>query len=374
MYPQNYVSGEFAVGTEVFSVTDSGRKEMLGNKNGDRRISVRMYYPVMKNETEGKKQAPIFSDNKKAALQKAFHIRKFDEAMLTAEYYENVPFPSGRKFPLILFNHGYNSYAEANTFLCIELASHGYIIASVGHAFEAVENDYEDGSFDLYDKNINKIMYTSMIKAVIAQGRLLKKKLSPEEAYRGFLNFQDKYVPYIKGRIPEWRKDNICVLNELKRRYSDNIDLSLGVGASGHSLGGAIAYDLCRNVTDLVCGINIDGGLFGEYDDKTMERPFFQICCKENYNVETRPLLDTNAPVHYAIFSNMKHIGFTDAKFYIPIKSLSGKMDSLIMYKHLSDIHIRFFDRYLKKLPDTKLPSGERDGVCYKSINCTKGQ
>lgn len=367
MYPKNYVSGEYAVGTEVFSITDNGRKELLGNKSGFRRITVRMYYPVMKNEVEGKNQAPIFSDNKKAALQKAFHIRRFDEAMLTAEYYENVPFPSDRKFPLIMFNHGYNSYVEANTFLCIELASHGYIVASVGHAYEAVENDYEDGSFDLYDKNINKIMYTSMIKAVIAQGKLLKKKLSPEEAYRQFLDFQDKYVPYIKDRIPEWRKDNLCVLNELKQRYCDKIDFSLGFGASGHSLGGAIAYDLCQNETEFVCGINIDGGLFGEYDNMIMKRPFFQICCKENYNVETKPLLDTTASVHYAIFSDMKHIGFTDAKFYIPIKAFSGKMNPLIMYKHLSDIHIRFFDKYLKKLPDTQLPSGEKDGVTYKN-------
>ena len=94
--------------------------------------------------------------------------------------------------------------------------------------------------------------------------------------------------------------------------------------------------------------------------------PFFQICCRENYNVETKPLLDTTAPVHYAIFSGMKHIGFTDAKFYIPIKALSGKMDSLVMYSHLSDIHIRFFDKYLKKLPGIEMPSGERDGVEYR--------
>lgn len=365
MLPENYVSGEYAVGTECFTVTDAERKELLGNKDECRRISVRVYYPAEKSAVTRAERAPLFTEKKKAAIMKAFHIRKFDEALLTAEYYENVPHAPGIKFPVILFSHGYNSYVEANTFLCIELASHGYIVASVGHAYEAVENDYEDGSFDLYDKNINKIMYTSMIKALFAQSKLLKKKLSPEEAYSGFRAFQDKYVPYIKGRLPEWRRDSICALNALKERYGQWADFSVGVGASGHSLGGASAYDLCQNNNEVVCGINIDGGVFGEYDGMTMTKPFFQICCKENYNVETKPILDTTAPVHYAVFTGMKHMGFTDAKFYITSKMLSGKMPALTMYRHLSDIHIRFFNKYLKKVEGVEIPAGEMDGVEY---------
>lgn len=366
MIPENYVSGKYAVGTESFSITDSSRKELLGDKNGSRKISVRMYYPILKSDTAGKSFAPIFSQRKKEAVCKAFHIRKLDDSMLTAQYYENVPHAENEKFPLIMFSHGYNSYVEANTYLCIDLASNGYIVASVGHAFEAVENDYQDGSFDLFDKNINKIMYNGMLKAMIAQIRLLNKKLSPQEAYDEFLACQNKYTPYIKGRVEQWRKDSVFVLNHLKKHYSDYIDFSLGTGASGHSLGGALAYNLCQYESDFVCGINIDGGLFGDYEGQTMDKPFFQICCKENYNVETRPLLDTIAPIHYALFSNMKHMGFTDAKFYITNKSLSGKMDGITMYKHLSDIHIRFFNRYLKNMTDTVMPSGEKDGVAYK--------
>lgn len=36
-------------------------------------------------------------------------------------------------------------------------------------------------------------------------------------------------------------------------------------------------------------------------------------------------------------------MGFTDAKFYIPIKMLSGKLDSAEMFKHLIYCHISFF-------------------------------
>lgn len=365
MLPENYVSGQYAVGTETFTVTDTDRKEILGTSDEYRKIPVRIYYPADKNEAAGKTKATIFSDRKKAAIEKAFFIRRMPEEFLTAEYYEAIPCAAA-KFPLIVFSHGYNSYVEANTYLCIELASHGYIVASVGHAYEAVENDYDDGSFDLYDKSINKKMYNGMIRAMMAQSKLLKAKLSPEEAYERFYEFQNKYVPYIKSRLPEWNADIVCAVNELKKRYGQRIDLSYGIGASGHSLGGAAAYHLCQNNNDFVCGINIDGGVFGEYENMVMKKPFFQICCTENYNVETKPLLNTTAPVHYALFSNMKHIGFTDAKFYITMKSLSGKMDPLIMYRHLSDIHIKFFDKYLKKDDTVILPSGNRDGVEYR--------
>lgn len=366
MVPKNYVSGKYAVGTETFTVVDNSRKEQLGGSEENRKISVRMYYPAEKAQAEGKQRASVFSEKKKAAVQKALLLRSIAEEMLTAEYFEDIPHAAGERFPLVMFNHGYNMYVEANTYLCIELASHGYIVASVGHAHEALENDYEDGSFDLFDKNINKIMYTNTIKAVLSQFRLLKKKLSPEEAYSRFLAFQDTYTPYIKGRLPEWRRDNLCVLNELRQRYSQWVDFSVGVGVSGHSLGGACAYDLCQYEEDFACGINIDGGVFGDYTGRTMKKPFFQICCRENYNVETKPLLDTNAPVHYAVFSGMKHIGFTDAKFLVPSKSLTGKMDPQVMYSHLADIHIRFFDKYLKGLSEIELPSGERDGVKYE--------
>ncbi len=367
MFPKDYVSGDYAVGTETFSVTDINRKEKLGNTNENRKISVRMYYPVNRNDIIGKEKADVFTEKKLHAILKAFRMKTMCKEMLKADYYDNIPFISDKKFPMIVFSHGYNSYVEANTFLCIELASHGYIVASVGHAYEAVENDYEDGSFDLYDKTINKKMYNGMIRTLLSQRKLMKAKLSPEDAYKMFKEFQNKYMTYIMTRIPEWKADILCAVDEVKKRYNNYIDYSNGIGASGHSLGGALAYHLCLDNADFTCGINIDGGIFGEFGNKTMSSPFFQICCKENINVETKAMLNTTAPVHYAVFNNMKHMAFTDAKFYLPYKSLTGRMDSLVMYKHLSDIHIKFFDKYLKKNENITIPTGIIDDIEYSS-------
>jgi len=365
--PEGYISGGYAAGTKCFTVVDTNRKNVLDSGTGDRKIAVRMYYPVDKKDTAGRECAKIFSEAKKAALIKAYHIRNVSEELNRAEYYEDVPVAGDKKFPLIMFSMGYMSYVEANTYLLCALASHGYIIASVGHACEALENDYEDGSTDVFDKRINKAMYTSTVGAILAQGKLLKHKADNRTALEQFDLFQDKYTPFLKDRVCEWKKDIEKALEEVRKRYSDNIDLSRGVGASGHSLGGCLAYYLCRYSDEFSCGINIDGALFGEYPRSTMTKPFCQISCRENINCETRPFLDTEADTYQVVFDDMKHIGFTDAKFFIPVKFLSGKLDPNEMFRHLVYCHISFFDKYLKGT-DAAFDGLTTDKVTYRKI------
>ncbi len=365
--PSGYVSGEYAVGTKCFTVIDPDRKNVVDDGRGERRIAVRMYYPVRKEDTAGHKYAKLFTDAKKAAIRKGFHTGDISDDANYAEFYEDIPPADGVKFPLIMFSMGIGSYVESNTYLLCALASHGYIIASVGHAHEAVENDYDDGSTDLLDKRIKKVMYTNMIGAVIAQTSFLRKKVGHREAVELFDAFQNKYTPYLKVRTAEWRKDAEKALEAVKERYSDNIDLTCGVGASGHSLGGCLAYNLCRYNNEFRCGINIDGALFGDYPDNTMTRPFCQISCMENINCETRPFLDTEADTYSVIFDDMKHIGFTDAKFYIPVRLISGKLPPEEMFRHLEYCHITFFDKYLKGA-DVMFDSLPSDKVTYTKI------
>lgn len=104
------------------------------------------------------------------------------------------------------------------------------------------------------------------------------------------------------------------------------------------------SYDLFdKNVTKLMYGN------FLHYLQMigVMKKPFLQICCKENYSTMTRPLFGTEAPVQCEIFEDLKHIGFTDAKFFIPLKSVVGKMDAMEMYERLSKLHLDFFGKYL---------------------------
>ncbi len=360
MIPQ-ILNRKYEIGTKIFSFTDDSRNEVLGEGTGKRKITVRLFYPVTMSSIEGAKKAPYVSENKWECLRKMYHMPKSAGVVNEVDIYENVPMIE-EKFPLVLYNHGYSGYIEANTFLCMEIVSRGYIVASIGHSYEGLCTEYDDGSFVPFDKKINKMMYQKgAFRAILAQLKLLKKKGSIEEIYKDFLMFEKEHTPYIVGRLKEWSADTLCALKIVKERFADNIDLTNGVAATGHSMGGALAYYLCQTSNEISCGLNIDGGLFGDYREMTLTKPFFQISCKENWNVESAVLLHRKALVYCAIFDNMKHIGFTDAKFFIPVKMIVGKMDAMKMHNYLTKCHIFFLDKYLKGLDVKKIESDDNE-------------
>ena len=345
MVPQNYITGEYAVGTRTFSLTDSERDETLGS-GGKRRIAVRLYYPVSKESAESASKAPALSDRKAKEIMKFAYARKLPDEAVYPEHYD-VP-PMDERFPLIMFSHGLGSYVEANTFLCCDLASRGYMVASVGHANEALLNEYDDGGSDVMDKSILKKMYDKNVISVLFEMNKIKKYKTAQEKLCAFDRFQDSCCSFLKNRLVEWTKDVLFAENAVRESFAEHIDLSCGIGVSGHSFGGAVAYYLCRYSDIFSCGINIDGAMWGEYEDTPMTKPFCQISCRSNLSFETRPFLDTTADTYQVIFEDMQHIGFADAKFFCPLRFACGKLDDDVLHDNLSYSHHAFFDKYLK--------------------------
>ncbi|MBO7639939.1 MAG: hypothetical protein J6S91_13295 [Treponema sp.] len=340
--------GEYAVGTFTYTVKDD-REEVMP-AGGMRSVAARVYYPVLKETVEGLPKEVALSENMIKGFRLSFHFapdfKKNPEANVS-ECYPNAPRIPEKKFPLVIFNHGYNSYREGNSFLCIELASHGYVVISVAHSLEGLCTEFDDGSFVFADRK-NVKLYEPMLGGLIAMFKIIKSKESNEELARKFDEAQKKYCRYMRSRLPEWIKDNEAALEYAKKNYSDLIDFEKGVGVSGHSFGGNTAYALCSRNKDFVCGINIDGGLFGDYSDDVLKKPFLQISCKDNENIAARVYLRHTKPVYKVLFRDMKHIGFADCKHQIQMKSAVGKLDADVMHENLCKCHLEFFDAYLK--------------------------
>ena len=348
MFPKP--TGQYAVGTFTYTVYDD-REEVLP-AGGMRSVAARVYYPMLKESVEGLPKLVALSPNMIQGFKASFHIapnftKNSDDKF--SECYPDAPRISGQKFPLIMFNHGYNSYREGNSFLCIELASHGYVVISVAHSREALCTEFDDGTF-LYSDKKNSQLYEPMLPGLMAMIKLTKMKGTNEELAQKFDENQKKYCRYMMSRLPEWVKDNEAALAYAKKNLSDLIDFSKGVGTSGHSAGGNTAYALCARNPDFTCGINIDGGLFGNYANDTQTKPFMQISCEDNERVVTRVYLRHTKPIYKVLFKGMKHIGFADSKHQIPMKSVVGKLDPDVMHKNLCKCHLEFFDAYLKGL------------------------
>lgn len=344
-------TGEYKVGTTVFSLTDENRKEKLGPDAGNilRRLAVRLYYPVLPEDTEGMKKAVVMSAVKLNALAKIYHMPIKDARDSEGEVYQDVRPVPGRKFPLVIFSHGMGAYLESNNFMLTELSSHGYVIAAIGHTYEEAATDLYDGSYVFFDKRCQSDMYSPKVRGNLAALKILtNKKGSYEEQYRRFNDFQSRYCSFLMDRVEERSKDVKLVLEALKGRFSDRIDFTPGVGISGHSIGGATAYYMCMHDDEFSCGINLDGMLLGHYEGMRMKKPFYQISCEDSRGTVSRVALDHDAPAYWELFSNMKHMGFSDMIFFVPVKMVVGKMDPMKYHEYVCRIHLSMLGRFLK--------------------------
>lgn len=319
--------GSLVIGTKIISGTDESRTEKLGPAAGGRCVTARLYYPAKFNG------------------EKAVEFPK----MAAGEMYENAELCADGKLPLIVYNPGYGAYVEINNRLCCELVEHGYFVVSVGHAYESDKFVMEDGTVIAKDKSVKKKIFSPMLKGILASAKLQKVTGSPEQMYEQFDAFQRTYSKFMMERIPEWAADTEFIVGLLKKDYSDCVDFESGIGATGHSFGGNTAYYLCMNNDEYVCGVNIDGGIFGDFTGQRMKKPFLQICHHGNESVVSRALFDTDAPVEYEVFENLTHMGFTDLKFFKKSKSAMGTMPADEMYGRLKALHFEFFDKYLRK-------------------------
>ena len=345
-------TGEYAVGTFTYTVyTD--RKEALepGTK---RKVPARVYYPVLKESVKDLPKAKYMTENMAKGLKKSMHVpvnfKKAEaEGDNISECYENAPKIEGQKFPLIMFNHGLLSFRERNSFLCIELASQGYVVISVGHPYDAVCTEFDDGTHVFAMKGIQNKQYEPMLGGFFNAYKLIKYNGDNRELAEKFEELQQNYCAFVRSRITEWEKDTMNAIKYAKENLSDMIDYSKGIAACGHSLGGAASYALCFDEPEIVCGINIDGAPFGENRGRIQEKPFLQISCKGNLKAETRVFIDHKAPAYSVVFRDMAHVGFSDMKHMIKFNSLTGKLDADLMHENLCKCFSEFFDAYLKK-------------------------
>ena len=88
---------------------------------------------------------------------------------------------------------------------------------------------------------------------------------------------------------------------------------------------------------------------FGNYENKIMSRPFFQICSVSNVGIEMKSTLNKTAPTYFAVFKATPHTGFIDIKFFLRATLLVGKIPENILHENLCKAHLNFLDKYLKK-------------------------
>ena len=339
-------------GTKCIDLTDRSRKEKLSSNRDDlRRLKVRFYYPG--KDDPDKAPAKMLREN----VLKGLEINDLDFSFYhqRVKVYEDLEIADGC-FPLILFSHGYGACAEQNSDLFSQLADKGFIIASIDHTYEAADVVFEDGTVIDFDTSLMEKMHKTCLTSHLDDFIMYRLKHSPKRALRYFDRHQRRYDSFMMERLEEWVKDDLFVLSQMHEMAQDRgsllyqkIDFSKGVGAMGHSFGGAAAYHHCVYADEISCGVNMDGSLYGDYGDRINHKPFMQIVANDDINTVARAFLYHDKPLHYLSFADMAHLGFTDLKFVTHNKDYVGTSDPIKTMDTLNSSIVAFFERYLKK-------------------------
>ena len=271
-----------------------------------------------------------------------------------------------KNYPVIIFNHGLNSYTMQNSVLCADLASSGYIVVSVGHPHMSGAIRYSDGRIIKIDQELYKAYSKSMANAnkkgnpmVLAKGKYA------DETVMGAVGCYYDNCQFLNDDIQVWVDDTRFIANQLEKLKEGNIPspfknklkLELGIGITGHSYGGATAAQACLMDSRFICGIDIDGGSYGNYRNKDIQKPFMVLGSRLMENMSRTTYLFDTEDTYMTILENAAHFGFTDALFFgrqLGLMGMVGKREKYEFRYIVTTYHLKFFEKYLLRKPGNK--------------------
>ncbi|KAA6224498.1 alpha/beta hydrolase [Streptomyces albofaciens JCM 4342] len=241
-------TGPYAVGRRTLPLTDHSRPDPWVPTAKARELMVGMYYPARRGTGTPAQYATteeILSLLKQAGLEGKVEPERLSG---TAVHSRTGARPAAGKYPLLVLSPGFGASRYSLTSLAEDLASRGYVVATVDHAYESIGTTFPGGR-TLTCVACEKVHGTEDGTRYATQGR------AKDVAF---------VLDRLTGRHPAWR-------------YAHLIDAQR-IGMAGHSLGGASAASAMAGDDRIRAGLNMDGA-FGDPvpADGLGSRPFLML-------------------------------------------------------------------------------------------------
>jgi ketosteroid isomerase-like protein/pimeloyl-ACP methyl ester carboxylesterase len=358
-------TGSYAIGFRNLYFVDRSRSESFTPDPDDHReVAVQVWYPAVR--TTGRQPAKYQSlDVSRAAAaflgwpiwSNSFYSLVETNAVEGAEYADR-----GAPFPVLIYNHGYSGFTTVHTALLEDLASHGYVVASVGHAYESAlfigpDGDVTQFSPDNAEYRARVDEASGEIQEAFKDSILLARNLnSREHWYRELLRTSPKHQE--SARI--WAADigfvidRLQTMNRQEGEFAGVLDLER-IGVLGHSLGGAAAGQITLTDPRVKAGINIDGFQFGDLIDRPLTDPFMFVGAQRPWAGDSTTANDVffqraESSAYVVLIAGFTHGTFSDLPLF---ENVWGEANSAVDGKRALTIqraYIRaFFDRHLRQ-------------------------
>ncbi|MFE7116906.1 alpha/beta hydrolase family protein [Streptomyces sp. NPDC057654] len=245
-------TGEYAVGRDSVHLEDKSRRDPWVPKAGNRELMASMYYPAQKGTG---KPAPYMSTAGAQAFLKEMGLEEIPAKAISGartHTYADAK-PASGKFPLVVLSPGFKTPGATLTGLAEELASRGYVVAVVDHAYEAAGVDFP-GKGILPCAACGKVGPTTFQPA--AEGRAKDVSFTLDQ---------------LLGSASPWK-------------HADMVD-KRKVGMAGHSLGGASTAATMAKDPRVRAGANLDGPFINSGKNPGLSgRPFLMMGTKADHS------------------------------------------------------------------------------------------
>lgn len=362
----NGPSGEYTVGTTILKMLDENREEYhTQNPNDKRELLVEIWYPSMSNPSVLPR-----------SIWSGLYSGKSDIISYLTGYLRNVKThsfpnlqPANGTYPLILFNHGLQMFTSQNTLLMEHLASHGYIVASIGHPYESIRVDFGQDHVVLPEfvtsfKKFNEGMqWVEEASSPMTKAKEEIKFIEDREKRSKIVLDAIQKADGLNKMVSLWASDNEFVLDKLlenskkKLALIPNID-SKKIGVMGMSIGGAAAGEFSKIDIRIKAGINIDGLQYGTTQMDTLKVPFMMVYSDDGQGINDFMFLKSNQNYYEYHLKNTRHADLTDMAIVWPILKIYGQAGPLSgnrVTKIMNSIILKFWDSHLKNIPEIDL-------------------
>jgi dienelactone hydrolase len=303
-------TGPYEVKMSTYVFEDYHRIETFSNQNESRELGVHAWYPDYLNET----------------------------------------------FPLIIYSHGGISVETSNESLFLELASHGYVVLSVGHPYHSIVTKNSENRNIWIDGEYMKELSAENAKEDPHQSHLLYQKWM--QLRTDDLNFIIDYA------IKEAKSDNTLPIFKML-----NVDK---IAVMGHSLGGSAALCLGRTRSDIQAVMALESPYMCDIIDVENQRFIFetaiypipvvnvysdstwnQLSVLPQYKQNNLMLTDQVSNVKNLHIDGTGHFSLTDLSLTSPImaRMLNGfrsTRNSKEVLAIINEESLSFFNQYLK--------------------------
>ncbi|WP_030057424.1 MULTISPECIES: alpha/beta hydrolase family protein [Streptomyces] len=241
-------TGPYGVGEDVLHLTDADRTDPWVPEAGPRQLAVSMFYPARQATGE---PAPYMTLGEAQGfvatrVPPGTGVQPQDLAATTTHAYTGAK-AAGGKFPLVVLSPGFENPRATLTGLATDLASHGYVVALVGHTHEDSGETLADGS---------------------TPGCTLCADGAPDTLPDSRAKDVSFVLDRLTGHQPAWR------LAHLIDRHR--------IGMAGHSVGGASTLTAMAGDQRILAGVDLDGSFFGSIPTDNLAGRSFLLLGKQS--------------------------------------------------------------------------------------------